>query len=223
VGLDLEDGVLTIDAITEVPRALTVRRTVLGAVQVPDAKGAKLRVDLGGSLQLTPPVGRPGTTHLPAELLVTDGEVVRALRSRRRDTGPYEPVDVGRFDGWMSIEGLRDRFLLVMPDWTRQASTAPSRTAGHGLPENALVYWSEAGALNVAMDVAGTRVGPGRLSAELPAGIYRHRLRLLALQGQEPDVARRGREQRDTLLDPTLRLSGGRAAPGGPRAPGRRP
>lgn len=205
VGMDLEDGIITIDAITEVPRALTVRRTVLGAVQVPDAKGAKLRVDLGGPLELTPAAGRPGTTLAPAELLVTDGRVVRALRSRRRDAGPYETIDVGSFDAWMTIEGLRDRFLLVMPDWTTQASVAPSRTAGHGLPENALVYWSDAGALNVAMDVAGTRVGPGRLSAELPPGIYRHRLRLMALPAQEPDIARRGREQRDTLLDPSLR------------------
>lgn len=198
LGVDLDLGIVTIDAITQVPRPLTVRRTSLGALQVPSAKGAKLRVDLGGALELVPPQGRPGTTPVPAELLVTDGRVVRALRSRRRDAGPYDTVDVGTFDGWFTIEGLRDRFLVVTPDWTAQASTAPSRTAGHGLPENALSYWMEDGALNVVTDVAGTRVGPGRLSAELPAGVYRHRLRLMALSAGD-DASRLGRLERDKL------------------------
>src|SRR5690606_22991294 len=116
-----------------------------------------------------------------AELLVSDdGEVVRALRARRRDEGPFDTVEAGPWSSWFTVEGLRDRFLFVAPDWESQASRAPSRTAGHGLPENALVYWREGDDLHVVTDVAGTRVGPGRLSTELPAGVYRHRLSLLA-------------------------------------------
>lgn len=189
LAVDLKQGRVSVDALTTIPRALTVRRSTLGWLNVPAADGARLRFGLGSGLDASPPVGRPGASSARAELLVSDdGGVVRALRARRRDEGPFETVEAGPWGAWFTIEGLRDRFLVVAPDWEAQASRAPSRTAGHGLPENALVYWSEAGGLNVVMDVAGTRVGPGRLSTELPAGIYRDRLTLLALGDERADT-----------------------------------
>lgn len=203
LAVDLKKGRVRLDALTFVPRPLTVRRTALGHVRLADAGAARLHFGLGSGLDAEPPEGRPGATPTPAELLVTDdGEVVRALRARRRDEGPFETVEAGPWDDWFTVEGLRDRFLVVAPDWERQASRAPSRTAGHGLPENALVYWREQGTLSVLTDVAGTRVGPGRLSTELPAGIYRHRLALMALDRGESARARAAVER--------LRLAGPR-------------
>lgn len=193
--IDLDHGRVTVDALTTVPRPLTVRRSSLARLRVAGAAAASLRFGLGAGLDVFPPHGRPGASTAPAELLVTDdGAVVRALRARRRDEGPFETVEAGHFDGWFSIDGLRDRFLVVAPDWEPQASLAPSRTAGHGLPENALVYWREENDLHVVMDVAGTRVGPGRLSSQLPAGVYRTRLVLLAL-GNDERPALRGRAE----------------------------
>src|SRR5690606_7930833 len=131
-----------------VPRPLTARRSSLGRIQVAGAGGARLRFGLGSGLDVAPPDGRPGATPAPAQFFVADdGAVVRALRARRRAEGPFETVEAGPWADWFSIEGLRDRFLVVAPDWERQASRAPSRTAGHGLPGNGLVYWREDEAL----------------------------------------------------------------------------
>jgi hypothetical protein len=196
LAVDLKTGRVSIDALTTVTRPLTVRRSTLGWLQLPRAATGRLHVGLGSGLDVVPVEGRPGASTAPAELLVTDdGEVVRALRARRRDEGPFETVEVGPFDDWLAVEGLRDRFLVLAPDWQAQASLAPSRTAGHGLPENALMCWREGGALNVVFDVAGTRVGPGRLSTGLPAGLYRNRMVLLALSGSESAATRARVEQ----------------------------
>ncbi|MCO5167295.1 MAG: hypothetical protein M9894_13170 [Planctomycetes bacterium] len=195
VVIDLDHGRVTVDAVTTVPRSLTVRRSTLGRLRVARAGAARLGFGLGAGFDVVPPEGRPGRSTAPAEMLVTDdGEVVRAVRARRRDEGPFETVEVGHYGGWFAIDGLRDRFLVVAPDWEPQASLAPSRTAGHGLPENALVHWREEGDLHVVMDVAGTRVGPGRLSSQLPAGLYRSRLVLLAL-GHDERAGPRGRAE----------------------------
>lgn len=203
LAVDLKEGRVSVDALTWVPRALTVRRTSLGRIHLSDADGGRLRFGLGSGLEVEPPEGRPGSTPARAELLVTDdGEVVRALRARRRDEGPFDTVEAGPWADWFTVEGLRDRFIVVAPDWEQQASRAPSRSAGHGLPENGLVYWRDAGGLNVVMDVVGTRVGPGRLSTELPAGIYRDRLALQALAPGESAATRATAER--------LRLAGPR-------------
>ncbi len=191
LAVDLKQGRVSVDALTWVPRPLTVRRSSLGRIRVAGAGGARLRFGLGSGLDVVPPDGRPGATPAPAQFFVADdGAVVRALRARRRAEGPFETVEAGPWADWFSIEGLRDRFLVVAPDWERQASRAPSRTAGHGLPGNGLVYWREDEALKVVMDVAGARVGPGLLSTELPAGIYRHRLVLTALNPGEHAATR---------------------------------
>lgn len=191
LAVDLKTGRVSIDALTTVSRPLTVRRTTLGWLQFPHAAAARLHFGLGAGLDVTPSEGRHGSSTSPAELLVTDdGEVVRALRARRRDEGPFETVEVGPFEDWLCVEGLQDRFVVVAPDWQAQASLAPSRTAGHGLPENALAYWREDEGLNVVFDVAGTRVGPGRLSTGLPAGVYRNRMVLAALNDAESAATR---------------------------------
>ena len=118
-----------------------------------------------------------------------DGDVGRVLRSREGTEGPYEVLQQGELEGWWTLGSGQERLLLVAPDWSAQVSLADSRGTGHGLRENALVYWVEGEALKLVFDLAGTRLGAGRLSVEYPAGVYRNRIWLRRLLPHEDAAA----------------------------------
>jgi hypothetical protein len=112
--------------------------------------------------------------------------VTRFLKARRRDEGPFEGIELGEFGHWVVLPGKFEPLLVVAPDWVPQASLGPSRSAGHGLLENALVGWWEGKNLSVAFDLAGTRIGVSPLSTTLPSGTYRSRVVIAPLGRRRP-------------------------------------
>jgi len=182
VRFDAETREVTIDAVTRLERPVTVRLASLGLVQLPRISRPKLHFGLAGGFGAEPP---PGRWPEQAELLSWDGRAVRALRARRAFLGPYETLAQGEFEGWVSVSGGAERVLVVAPDWLRQASPRRARGAGHGLRENALVYWREGDTVDLLYDVASGRSGAAPLSTTLPAGVYRNRVVIVALEPLE--------------------------------------
>lgn len=88
-----------------------------------------------------------------------------------------EPLTITLFDG------EQPAFEIVLHDWSAQASTQLSPTAGWGMPENAIEFsLSDAG--NVAMisvTLAGTSVGRGWDSVGHAPGVYRNRMTVRVL------------------------------------------
>ncbi|RMG18396.1 MAG: hypothetical protein D6731_02140 [Planctomycetota bacterium] len=217
VELDFETARLTVDAWTRLRRPLAVRRATACFVELKTAGEGPLTLGLGGdAVAWNPPrrgdQGREGVLSL----LSSDGKVTRLLRAKRGEAGPYEMLAVGRLDGWMQLPGRFEPVLLVAPDWEAQASRRPSRTAGHGLPENGVFALRGADGLEVFFEPAGARVGSARLATELPPGLYRNRLVLLPLGKASPEAvaarekARLQRAERSASVSP--------AAPRSPRA-----
>ncbi len=76
-------------------------------------------------------------------------------------------------------------FAVTLADWTAQASTALSPTAGWGLPQNAIQFSlmsrDDTGSGSICISLAGTSIGRGWDSVGHTAGTYRNRLTVLPL------------------------------------------
>jgi hypothetical protein len=79
-------------------------------------------------------------------------------------------------------DGDQAAYRLTMIDWSGQAGTALSPTAGWGVPVNAIEFGLLEGSggktANVWMTLAGTSVGRGWDSVGHAAGVYRNRLKI---------------------------------------------
>lgn len=96
---------------------------------------------------------------------------------RELASGPHErnePVTMRFFDGgdWVAS--------LTLDDWSAQASTALSPTAGWGMPQNAIEFQllESGGPVSVWVSLAATSVGRGWDTVGHRAGVYRNRCRL---------------------------------------------
>lgn len=192
VGLKL----VRVDAGTRLTRPLAVHRATLGWLQFAANGPPRLRWGLLDGFAATPPDRAQGA---PAELLVREEQVVRALRARRGQAGPWEVLEQGRFEDWVAYEDDEARLAVVFPDWAAQAGLAPSPSAGHGLPANAIHCWSVNDRVNLLFDVGSSRVGPGPRATTLPPGIYRDRFSFVAIPEEEGARGRALRE-RERLL-----------------------
>lgn len=188
VGLKL----VRVDAGTRLARPLSVHRATLGWLQLKASGPPRLRWGLQEGFTAVPPRQEEGA---PAELLVREDQVVRALRARRGQAGPWEILEQGTFEDWVQYEDDEARLAVVFPDWAAQAGTLPSASAGHGLPANALHYWSVADRVNLLLDVGSSRVGPGPRATTLPPGIYRDRFSFIGLPEGEGGRGRALRER----------------------------
>ena len=163
-----------------------MHRATFAWIKVLGLESPALTVGMVGGTRLHPPSG-PDPERV--EFVMDDGDVGRVLRSRVGTQGPYEVIQQGELEGWWTVGSGSDRLLIVAPDWSAQVSLADSRGTGHGLRENALVYWVEGDALKLVFDLAGTRLGVGRLSVEYPPGVYRNRMWLRRLLPHEDAAA----------------------------------
>ena len=125
------------------------------------------------------PVGRPARFAC----VTPDGRFV-VLEASSAEKGPFtelaggpigrgEPITLTFFDGDAPIAAW------TLVDFTAHASTAPSPTAGHGVPQNAIRFTLEGNNASspavVYVTLAGTGVGRGYDTVAHAAGTYRLR------------------------------------------------
>lgn len=133
------------------------------------------------------PSGRPAQlAYLGADL------VFRVVRASDAEKGPFTELARGplRRDEALTIElrpaDARDAgdkgCRLVFGDWTSQLSTEPSPTAGWGLPQSSIQFFSRDGEGLVVLTLAGTGPGRGFDSVGHGEGTYRNRLRVEAIR-----------------------------------------
>jgi len=123
------------------------------------------------------PTGRPARLAC----LGADG-VLRVLEAASGEKGPFRELAAGPLAPGDAPRGRGPRRRapaprLTLRDWSAQAATAPSPTAGWGLPQNAIDRTGDRSAF-LYVTLADTAVGRGWDSVGHAAGAYRARLRL---------------------------------------------
>jgi hypothetical protein len=106
------------------------------------------------------------------------------------EKGPFRELAVGRLARSEPLAiTLHDRGVaqarVVLEDWSAQAGTSPSPTAGWGVPVNAIEFRLEGeepgSSAGIYLTLAGTSVGRGWDSVGHGAGTYRNRMRIEVL------------------------------------------
>ena len=110
------------------------------------------------------------------------------------EKGPFKELAAGRLTrpdrlGITIHDQGRPIATLMLDDWPSQAGTAPSPTAGWGVPVNAIEFSlsgdSPGSTAGIYITLAGTSVGRGWDSVGHAAGIYRNRMKV-EVHGPEP-------------------------------------
>lgn len=126
------------------------------------------------------PAGRPAQLAYLAEDLT-----FHVVRARDAEKGPYTELASGRLgrDEPLVVE-IRPRdekdkgCRLVFRDWSAQLSTDPSPTAGWGVPQGSIQFFSQNGESFIGLTLADTGPGRGWASVGHAEGTYRNRLRV---------------------------------------------
>jgi hypothetical protein len=129
--------------------------------------------------RFTPDAGPLQIAYLGEDL------ALHVVRSSAAEKGPYEELARGKLGRGapLSIEvrpvdanekGCR----VILKDWSEQASTDASPTAGFGLPQNSIQFSAANGSAFVVVALAETGPGRGWASVGHAAGTYRNRVRV---------------------------------------------
>jgi hypothetical protein len=125
---------------------------------------------------------------LPAQLAYLDPvHTFRVVRARDAEKGPFTELARGRLEraAPLVIE-LRaraddsDGCRLAFDDWAAQVSTEPSPSAGWGVSQGSIQFFSRGGRALVLLTLADTGPGRGFDSVGHAAGVYRNRVRVEA-------------------------------------------
>ena len=121
----------------------------------------------------------------PMRFAYFDGTHVRVVEATSGEKGPFRTLCAAphRREDALRV-GLRSRGIdvaqVVLHDWSLQASTEPSPTAGWGVPQNAIELFREgntlAGGIELNVVLAATGVGCGWDSVGHAPGVYRNRI-----------------------------------------------
>lgn len=130
------------------------------------------------------PDGRPTQLAYLAEDLT-----FHVARARDVEKGPFSELASGRLtrDESLTIE-IRPRdekskgCRLVFKDWSAQLSTEESPTAGWGVPQNSVQFFSRDGESLIVVALAETGLGRGFDTVGHAAGTYRNRVRIEAIR-----------------------------------------
>jgi hypothetical protein len=134
------------------------------------------------------PTGRP----MRLAYLGADGSF-RVVEATTGEKGPFRtlatgPLRRGEPLGVTLYDGETPAAKIVLEDWSAQAATQLSPTAGWGLPVNAIEFVREGdapGSLAVFyVTLAGTSVGRGWDSVGHGEGMYRNRIRIEPASGE---------------------------------------
>ena len=133
------------------------------------------------------PTGRPARFAA----MMPDG-MMRVVEASSGEKGPFKVLTEGRIERGDPIaltlwNGEIAVYRVTFHDWSAQASTQLSPTAGWGMPENAVEFsLSDVGyAASFHLTLAGTSVGRGWDSVGHAEGVYRNRMSIELLA--EPD------------------------------------
>lgn len=133
------------------------------------------------------PTGRPAQLAYLGEDLS-----FRVVRARDAEKGPFTELAKGHLgrDEPLVLE-IRPRnetdktdkgCVLVFKDWSAQVSTEPSPTAGWGVPQNSIQFFTRGSEGLVLLALAETGPGRGWDSVAHAEGTYRNRLRVAPLK-----------------------------------------
>jgi hypothetical protein len=122
----------------------------------------------------------------PARLAYLDAALAfHVVRADDAEKGPFSELAEGQLGrGEPLILELRPRndsdsgCRLIFKDWSSQVSTEPSPTAGWGVPQNSIQFFSRGGPGVVVLTLAETGPGRGFDTVGHAAGTYRNRLRV---------------------------------------------
>ncbi len=119
----------------------------------------------------------------PMRFLTWDGENLRAYEASDAEKGPFRPlaehpVRRGSPVSLELLDGGEPQCRVTLLDFTAQASTELSPTAGYGLPQNAIELLASDGAPVqwLVFSLAATSVGRGFDTVGHAAGDYRNRI-----------------------------------------------
>lgn len=134
------------------------------------------------------PVDDPSARPIQLAYVGAD-RVFRVARARAAEKGPFSELAHGPLarDEPLTLE-LRPRddrdpgCRLVFEDWAAQVSTEPSPTAGWGVPQGSIQFFSRSGIGLVVLTLADTGPGRGFDAVGHAAGTYRNRVRVEPLR-----------------------------------------
>lgn len=183
-----KSGALDIEAVTKLPSPVYSHLGSFTVVHV--------------TFDATVAFGPTGATRFPIEpadypsgrpaklAYLGDDLALHVVRARDAEKGPFTELAAGKLgrDAPLAVEihpqGDTDKGCrLVFKDWSSQVSTAPSPTAGWGLPQNSIQFFAtKDGEGMVLLTLAETGPGRGYDSVGHAAGTYRNRLRIEAIR-----------------------------------------
>jgi hypothetical protein len=176
-------GALDIEAISKLPRPVYAHLDTFTAIHVSFPATIAFSPTAEARFAIEPadyPAGRP--TQLA---WLGDDLVLHVARAHDAEKGPFDEIARGRL--------LRDETLVIeirptdapttgcrfaFKDWASQVSTEPSPTAGCGVPQNSIQFFSRGGESYVILTLAETGPGRGYDSVGHAEGTYRNRLRV---------------------------------------------
>lgn len=140
-------------------------------------RAKRLRVRFGAE-----PIDMPGEKH---RFATWDGERLTAYEAGRAEKGPFRVLSSTLLDRGEPLvlellDGEVPQCRVMLDDFTAQASTELSPTAGWGLPQNSieLLVSEEAPVQWIVVSLAATSVGIGIDPVGHAAGTYRNRIRI---------------------------------------------
>jgi len=124
----------------------------------------------------------------PARFAFLDGNAMfRVVEATSGEKGPFRTLAQGRLGREqeltiMLLDEGRPRGCIVLADWSAQADTTPSPTAGWGVPVNAIEFSlardAPSSPASIFVTLAATSVGRGWDCVGHRPGTYRNRIRL---------------------------------------------
>jgi hypothetical protein len=132
-------------------------------------------------------------TGLPARAAyLTADNMLRVVEASSGEKGPFQLLQEGKLEGPLAVT-LHDEkgpaCRIELADWAAQVSTAPSPTAGWGLPQNAIEF-QRAGKDatspgRIIFTLASTSMGRGWNTVGHGPGVYANQVQLRSLREQE--------------------------------------
>jgi hypothetical protein len=123
----------------------------------------------------------------PVQLAYVDAaQMFRVVRARDAEKGPYRELAAGALSRGapLALEiraADKDGCRLVFDDWSSQVSTEPSPTAGWGVTQGSIQFFSRDGQGIVLVTLADTGPGRGFDTVGHAAGVYRNRMHIVPL------------------------------------------
>ncbi len=183
LGVSSHDGVVELDASSRLPQPIFSH--VNSSAEVAVSGHTKLTVAFSPApdkhIELAVATGAARFAYLDAN------DTFHVMQATTRQRGPFTELASGplkRGDPLVVTlyDGGKVAFTITLADWSAQASTALSPTAGSGIAVNAIELLragepDSAPAL-ITFSLADTSIGRGTMTVGHAAGVYRNRIRI---------------------------------------------